>query len=286
MPATPSSALTSPSCIAPPPRERRVLLVQREHAAAQPLVLQRLAQHPGAGDRPAVVGEAQRARRRAARPSRSARSPSQPARDRGHEADGDARLARGGVAQRAQERRASRRPGRCSASPATAQKPPAAAARVPVSRSSLCSWPGRAQVHVRVDEGGQQVAARRRRRPRRRSGASSVPGAPSSAISPSRTRTSWRRVEAARAGRARARRGQQVGGRARAADERLGSCRLRLHRAAAGCGALAARAGEQLVEDGHADDDAGLDLGGDDRLRRVDDLAAELDAAVDRARGA
>ena len=29
-------------------RERRVLLVQREHAAAQALVLQRLAQHPGA----------------------------------------------------------------------------------------------------------------------------------------------------------------------------------------------------------------------------------------------
>ena len=31
-----------------PPRERRVLLVQRDDAAAQPLVLQRLAQHPGA----------------------------------------------------------------------------------------------------------------------------------------------------------------------------------------------------------------------------------------------
>ena len=41
----------------------------------------------------------------------------------------------------------------------TATKPPAAAERVPESRSSLCSWPGRAQVHVRVDEAGEQVAA-------------------------------------------------------------------------------------------------------------------------------
>ena len=49
----------------------------------------------------------------------------------------------------------------------------------------------------------------------------------------------------------------------------------------AGCGALAA--GEQLVEDGHAHDDAGLDLLADHGLRRVDHLGGELDAAVDRA---
>jgi hypothetical protein len=42
-------------------RQRRVLLVQGDHAAAQPLVLERLAQHPGRGDRLAVVGEAERA---------------------------------------------------------------------------------------------------------------------------------------------------------------------------------------------------------------------------------
>ena len=42
-------------------RQRGVLLVQGQHAAAQPLVLQRAAQHPGAHDRAAVVGEAQRA---------------------------------------------------------------------------------------------------------------------------------------------------------------------------------------------------------------------------------
>src|SRR5262249_23181434 len=39
-----------------------------------------------------------------------------------------------------------------------------------------------------------------------------------------------------------------------------------------------------LVEDGHADDDAGGDLGGDDGLGRVDDLGAQLDAAVDGTR--
>ena len=41
----------------------------------------------------------------------------------------------------------------------TAQKPPAAAAAVPVSRFSLYSWPGRAQVHVRVDEPRERVHA-------------------------------------------------------------------------------------------------------------------------------
>ena len=40
-----------------------------------------------------------------------------------------------------------------------AQKPPAAAARVPESRSSSSSRPGRAQVHVRVDERRERVQA-------------------------------------------------------------------------------------------------------------------------------
>ena len=69
-------------------------------------------------------------------------SPARPVRDRGEEADGHARLAPRGLAQRAQDRRASRPPGRCSASRSAATKPPAAAARVPESRSSLCSCPG------------------------------------------------------------------------------------------------------------------------------------------------
>ncbi len=41
--------------------QRRILLVQREDAAAQPLVLQRTAQHRGADDGAPVVGEAERA---------------------------------------------------------------------------------------------------------------------------------------------------------------------------------------------------------------------------------
>ena len=48
-----------------------------------------------------------------------------------------------------------------------------------------------------------------------------------------------------------------------------------------GRGRLAA--GEQLEQDGHAHDDAGLDLLADHGLRRVDHLGGELDAAVDRA---
>ena len=46
-------------------------------------------------------------------------------------------------------------------------------------------------------------------------------------------------------------------------------------------GSAAAR--QQLIQDGHAHDDTRLDLGGDHRLRRVDDLAGELDAPVHRA---
>ena len=61
MPASPSRAETSPSCIDAGAGQARVLLVQREHAAAEPLVLERLAQDRGAVDRLAVVGEAERA---------------------------------------------------------------------------------------------------------------------------------------------------------------------------------------------------------------------------------
>ncbi len=48
-----------------------------------------------------------------------------------------------------------------------------------------------------------------------------------------------------------------------------------------GCG-LHVAGGKQLVEDRHPHDQAGGDLLGDQRLRRVDHLAGELDAAVDR----
>ena len=71
---------------------------------------------------------------------------------------------------------------------------------------------------------------------------------------------------------------QDVGGRGRDGGRGI---RRAPARSRAGCGALAS--GQQLVEDGHADDDAGLDLLADHGLRRVDHLGGELDAAVDRA---
>ena len=52
---------------------------------------------------------------------------------------------------------------------------------------------------------------------------------------------------------------------------------------ALGAGRRGVAAGEQLVEDRHPHHQAGGDLLGDQRLRRVDRLAGELDAAVDRA---
>ena len=72
IPASPSAAETSPSCIDAAGGELGVLLVQGDRQPDQPLVLERAAHHPGAADRQAVVGEADRARRRRARPSRSA----------------------------------------------------------------------------------------------------------------------------------------------------------------------------------------------------------------------
>ena len=167
----------------------------------------------------------------------------------------------------------------------TATKPPAAAARVPESRSSLCSWPGTR----RCTCGSTKPGNRWRPSPSSTSapsGASSAPGAPSSAITPPRTSTSCgasiplARVEHVGAA------DQQVGGRLLAVHERLGAARR------VGAGGVHAVTswpvgrgppGEQLVEHRHPHDDAGRDLLADHRLRRVDHLGGELDAAVDRA---
>ena len=169
----------------------------------------------------------------------------------------------------------------------TATKPPAAAARVPESRSSLCSWPGRAQVHVRVDEAGEQVAAlavehlgavgRLERAGRAELGdlAAADEHVVRARRCPARGSSTW----APRISRS-------AGGCSRC-DERL--VRWRAVGLAASCAAAAGSAvgrgapGEQLVEDRHADDDAGRDLLADHGLRRVDHLGGELDAAVDRA---
>ncbi len=71
----------------------------------------------------------------------------------------------------------------------------------------------------------------------------------------------------------------------------LAGADLELGCAHAGCpiGGVARRRlsssdGEQLVEDRHPHEQSGGDLLGDQRLGRIDHLAGELDAAVDRAR--
>ena len=132
--------------------ERRVLLVQREHAAGQALVLQRLAQHPGAR-RPGLPSSV----KPSAPSSRSSAisvssSPRRPARDRGGEADGHARVARGGVAQGAQHGRAvDHRVGvRHRHHGAEAAGGGGAGAGLEVLLVLLA---GHAQVDVRVDEG-------------------------------------------------------------------------------------------------------------------------------------
>ena len=167
----------------------------------------------------------------------------------------------------------------------TATKPPAAAARVPESRSSLCSCPGTR----RCTCGSTKPGNRCRPSPSSTSapsGASSEPGAPSSAITPPRTSTSSGasipargsstcapRISRSAGGCSRCTSGWRPGpGRGRRGVHAVTSC-------AVGRGAP----GEQLVEHGHAHDDAGRDLLADHRLRRVDHLGRQLDPAVDRA---
>ena len=61
IPARPSRAETAPSCITPSPDSAGSSSCSAITPPAQPLVLERLAQHPGRDDRLAVVGEAERA---------------------------------------------------------------------------------------------------------------------------------------------------------------------------------------------------------------------------------
>ena len=259
-------------------RERRVLLVQAQDPAREPLVLQRLAQDPGAVHGLAVVGEAERAGV-GELGHLGQRLAVEAARDRGHEADRDAGLAPGRLAQRAQDRRGvdDRVGVRHRDDRDVAAGGGGAGAGVEVLLVLLAR---RAQVHVRVDEAREQMAAlavedlgavrrleacraRRSRRSRRRG----------------RARRAARRCP--RAGRARARRGR--------AGRRGGCSRWSsaAHAPAPTVIAAAVRRGparQQLVEHRHPDDDAGRDLLADHGLRGVDHLGGELDAAVDRAR--
>ena len=213
----------------------------------------------------------------------------EPARDRGEEADRDARLAR------APRRAASASIGAESTTGSVfgiasdrAEAAGGGGARAGLE-VLLVLLAGRAQVHVRVDERRAAACG-----PSAVDDLGAVGGVERSRLAelgdpPSRTqhvvraRRARARVEHVRAAQ------QQVGRRGAAARtssravmrELLARCGLRRRRPRLPRGA---GAGEQLVEHRHPHDDPGLDLLGDQRLRRVDDLAGELDAAVDRAR--
>ena len=158
MPATPSSALTSPSCIAPsresvgssscsastPPQRRWYCSAWRSIPAL------------ATGLPSSVKPSAPSSRSSAISVSSVA---VQAARDRGHEADGDPRVAQRGVAQRPQQRRGvDHRVGvrhRDDEAEAAGRRGARAGLEV-----LLVLLAGRAQVHVRVDERREQVAAR------------------------------------------------------------------------------------------------------------------------------
>ena len=240
MPVTPSCALTSPSCIAPLPLSDGSSSCSAMTPPHEPLVLQRLAQHPGADDRPAVVGEARGALLAQLGHLGQLRAV-HAAGDRGQEADRDARVAGGGVAQRAQQRRGVERPGRCSASRGRAQNPPAAAAAraglevllVLLARACAGGRAGRR----RPGRGGGPAP----RRSRRRRARSACPAAPISAISPSRTSTSRALVEAgARVEHVRLA-DQHVGGGAALCTRRRGGHQAGTPSGSASCSARAAR---------------------------------------------
>ena len=139
-------------------RERQVLLVQREHAAAHALIAQRPAQHARAHHRAPVVGEAERPLRAQLRHVRELLA-AQPARDRGQEADGHARLVRRGLAQRAKQRRRVDRGVGVGHRYHGAEPARRGGARAGLE-ILLVLLAGRAQMHVRIEEGREEVHAR------------------------------------------------------------------------------------------------------------------------------
>ena len=239
--------------------QRRVLLVQADHPAAQPLVLQRLAQHPGAGDGTAVVGEPERAL--LAQLGHLGQLPAlQPARDRRQEADRDARFARGRVAQRSQQRRGvdhrvgvrhrdhrAESPGRGCAG-AASRGPPCAPVRA-------CAG-GRA--------GRQNAGSRCLPRP----STVSIPSGPSEPARLSRARLCVRRARARHGARRCPRAGRATcTSRSSSSAGELGPWMSGFagHYASwgSGTGPRNVSAREQLIQHGHAHDHAGLDLRGD-----------------------
>ena len=231
---------------------------------------------------PAVVGEAERAGV-GQLGHLGQRVAGEAAGDRGEEADRDARLAPRGLAQRAQHGRiVDDRVGvrhRDDGDEAAGRRGARAGVEV-----LLVLLARHAQVHVRVDEAGEHVAALAVEhlgalRRGERAGLGQLGDAAAAHEHVERPVDALARVEHVRAAH------EQVGGRLLAVDERRRRAGM-LGRVHAVTSARSGRGapGEQLVEDRHADDDAGRDLLADHRLGRVDHLGGQLDAAVDRAR--
>ena len=168
--------------------ERRILFMQRDHAAAQALVLQRLAQHSRGHDRLAVVGEAQRAVVAQLSHLGQLLAP-EAARDRGEESHRHPGLTGGSVDQRAQYRRlVDDRVGVRHRD--QGDEPSGGGRRGAGVEVLLVLLAGRAQVDVRDRRSRGRRACRWRRSSQRPPARSSVPGLPSSAISPWRIRMS------------------------------------------------------------------------------------------------
>ena len=138
-------------------RQRGILLVQREHPAAQALVAKRVAQQSGVGDRLAVVGEADRPD--LAQLAHLAQPPpGQSDADRCHEADRNAGVALRRHQHPAQKRRmVEHRVGvrhRHDRAIAARSGGPSAGLEI-----LLMLLPGGSQVDVRVDKGREEMLA-------------------------------------------------------------------------------------------------------------------------------
>ena len=181
-------------------RQARVLLVQRDQAAGEALVLERLAQDARARDGPPVVGEPGGAEvgelghlgeRLAVLADR----------DRGEEAGRDPRLLPRALAQRRSGSSRCPPPGRCSAARGSRRSRPrrrrACRSRCPPRPRARACAGGRAG---RRRPGPRR--ARRRRSPRRPR--ASAGESPSSATSPPRSRMSWAPSRPARGSSSRA----------------------------------------------------------------------------------
>ena len=270
--------LTSPSCMTPRPESVGSSSCRHRIRPASRWYCSALRRMPARWTGLAVVGEAERAGV-GQLGHLGQRLAVEAAGDRGHEADGDAGLAAGRLAQASAAPARSRRPGRCWASrrPRRSRRRRRRGCR---SRGPPCA-PGRACAGARAGRRSPGTGGGPRRRgPRRRPARRASPGAPISAISPSRTSTSC--------GASMPSRGSSTWA-PRISRSAAGWTRWsrRLMRAPPPCIAAAVRRGaarQQLVEHRHPDDDAGGDLLADHGLRRVDHLGGELDPAVDRAR--